>query len=72
MASLSSEALVVCGGVSTADMNDIWADFNAQTVEGYISLCTRGSQQSLAQLTVQPNDWVWLSDGGPTGARGRC
>lgn len=44
-------------------MRTIWADFNAQTVAGYISLLTQGSQASLAQNSVQPGEWVWLSDG---------
>jgi hypothetical protein len=44
-------------------MKAIFADFNAMTEAGHVSLMTRGSQDDIARLGTQPDDWVWLSDG---------
>ncbi len=41
----------------------MFADFNAMTEVGHVSLATRGSLADLDRFGAQPGDWVWLSDG---------
>jgi hypothetical protein len=44
-------------------MKTIFADFNAMTEAGHVSLTTRGSQEDVARAGLRPGDWTWLSDG---------
>jgi tetratricopeptide (TPR) repeat protein len=44
-------------------MNTIFADFNAMTEAGHVSLATRGSQADIERTDARPGDWAWLSDG---------
>jgi tetratricopeptide (TPR) repeat protein len=44
-------------------MKTIYADFNAMTEGGHVSLTTVGSQQDVARAGLRPGDWAWLSDG---------
>jgi hypothetical protein len=44
-------------------MKTIFADFNATTEAGHVSLSTRGSQEDVDLAGAQPGDWIWLSDG---------
>jgi hypothetical protein len=46
-----------------AAMKTMFADFNAMTEGGHVSLSTRGSQEDIQRSSAQPGDWVWLSDG---------
>jgi hypothetical protein len=44
-------------------MKTMFADFNAITEAGHISLSTRGSQEDIQRSGVRPGNWAWLSDG---------
>jgi tetratricopeptide (TPR) repeat protein len=44
-------------------MKTIFADFNAMTEAGHVSLSTRGSQADIERTGARPGDWAWLSDG---------
>jgi len=44
-------------------MRTIYADFNATTEAGHVSLTTVGSQEDIACAGLRPGDWAWLSDG---------
>ncbi len=44
-------------------MKTIFADFNAMTEGGHVSLTTVGSQEDIAHAGLRPGDWAWLSDG---------
>jgi len=44
-------------------MKTIYADFNAMTESGHVSLTTVGSQEDIARTGLRPGDWAWLSDG---------
>jgi len=44
-------------------MKTMFADFNAMTEAGHVSLSTRGSQADIERTGARPGDWVWLSDG---------
>jgi len=44
-------------------MKTIYADFNAMTEAGHVSLTTVGSQAEIARAGLRPGDWAWLSDG---------
>ena len=43
-------------------MRRIYADFNAMTEADGVRLTTRGSQEDLQRLGIQPGDWTWLTD----------
>jgi hypothetical protein len=43
-------------------MKMIYADYNAATEAGHLCLTTRGSQEDLQRLGIQPGDWTWLTD----------
>jgi tetratricopeptide (TPR) repeat protein len=43
-------------------MKTIYADYNAATEAGHLCLTTRGSQEDLQRLGIQPGDWTWLTD----------
>jgi hypothetical protein len=44
-------------------MKTIFADFNAMTEAGHVSLTTRGSHDDIERAGIRPGDWAWLSDG---------
>jgi hypothetical protein len=44
-------------------MKTIFADFNAMTEAGHVSLSTCGSEQDVQRAGARPGDWAWLSDG---------
>jgi hypothetical protein len=44
-------------------MKTMFADFNAMTEAGHVSLATRGSQSDIERTGARPGDWAWLSDG---------
>ena len=44
-------------------MKTMFADFNAMTEAGHVSLATRGSQADIERTGARPGDWAWLSDG---------
>jgi hypothetical protein len=44
-------------------MKTIFADFNAMTEAGHVSLTTQGSQEAVARAGLRVGDWAWLSDG---------
>jgi Tetratricopeptide repeat len=44
-------------------MKTMFADFNAMTEAGHVSLSTRGSQEDIERCGSRPGDWAWLSDG---------
>ena len=43
-------------------MKTIYADYNTATEAGHLCLTTRGSQEDLQRLGIQPGDWTWLTD----------
>jgi hypothetical protein len=43
-------------------MKSISADYNAMTEAGHICLTTRGSQEDIRRIGIQPGDWTWLTD----------
>ena len=44
-------------------MKTTFADFNAITEAGHVSLSTVGSQADIKRAGLRPGDWTWLSDG---------
>ncbi len=44
-------------------MRTIFADFNALTDAEHVRLTTRGSLDDIPKNSVQPGEWIWLSDG---------